>query len=111
MLLNDPLQHGWMTAVIPNRIWVNYCNWTTYANPQATGFGAVNKWFGADEIELFEPLFKVFPSQNGLLPGTAFRFVRIRAEEDMASVGFQPQFFGGGLKFFVHDDVCRLTLI
>ena len=107
MLLDDAFQHRGMAAMIPDRFRVNDGDGATDANPEATGLGAVNQRFGTHQIEFFEPLFKVFPSDDGLVAGTAFGFVGICTQENVPAIGFQTQLLGGGLEFFVHDKIGR----
>jgi len=95
VFLDDAFQHRWMAAVIPDRFGINHGDGTVGTDAQAACLGAIHEGFGSNEIELFEAFFEVFPGDNGLFTGTAFGFICIRTQEDVAAVSFQAQFLGG----------------
>ena len=102
MFTDDAFQNFRRATVIPDAFGIDDGDRAARADAQATRLGAIDERLRADQVQLFEARFQKFPRRKGLFARTAFGFVRVHTEENVAAEFFEAERRDGGLKFIFH---------
>jgi len=102
VLLDNSLEHGRVTAVIPRPFRVDQSDGTPGADAEATDFAAIHQALRFHEAEFLEPAFQEFPGRQTCRRVAATRFGRVRAEQDMPPIDLQTKRRGDPDQIWFH---------
>ncbi len=92
MLLQDPFDHCWGTAAVPNALWLHDQDWTSFTDPEAAGWHSQHAPL-LGQSQFLEASFEILPRFPHLFFAGTFGGLLIQADQDHSVGLVQAQLF------------------